>query len=277
MAGCLSISLVIFHPDETLLEKTLESLFLAANKAKSMKCIDDFHLIIVDNSLITESNLTFADSALFRLIKAIWTERIDLLQSPVNLGYGAGHNQAIKKRCAHYHLVINPDVIVAEDALVEAVHYLQRQPQVGLVTPLCFRPDGQQEYLCKAYPSVMVLLLRGFAPKWLKQYFQAQLAAYELSHQDNNIRNDVLIASGCFMFFRQQAIQAVNGFCEQFFLYFEDFDLSLRLLPSWQIAFVPQVRIIHHGGHSAKKGLKHISLFIRSAGLFFNRHGWRFW
>lgn len=277
MVGCLSISLVIFHPDETLLEKTLSSLFLAANKAKTINCIDDFHLTIVDNSFTTECNLAFSDSDFFRLIKEIWTERIDLIQATSNLGYGGGHNRALKSRCDHYHLIINPDVVVDKDALVECVRYLQQQAQVGLVTPLCFRPDGRQEFLCKAYPSVMVLLLRGFAPKWIKQYFQTQLVAYELSDQDNQIRNDVLIASGCFMFFRQQAIKAVNGFCEQFFLYFEDFDLSLRLRQNWQIAFVPQVTIIHYGGHSAKKGLRHIFLFIQSAALFFSRHGWRFW
>jgi hypothetical protein len=35
------------------------------------------------------------------------------------------------------------------------------------------------------------------------------------------------------------------------------------------------MRIIHGGGNAAKKGLKHIGLFVRSGCRFFNSHGWR--
>lgn len=277
MSDSLSISLVIYHPDETLLSETLRTLFLAADKANAQGLIDAFFLTIVDNSNVLKSAQDFKQTRGKGLISPVWDNRSALLLSPNNVGYGAGHNLAIQKRCDSFHLVINPDVLVHEDALIECIHYLQQNLQVGMVTPLCFRPDGRQEYLCKAYPSLWILLLRGFAPNFIKHGFRKQIAAYELSNQANVNRNDVLIASGCFMFFRKQALLTVEGFCEQFFLYFEDFDLSLRLISHWQIAFVPTVKIIHHGGHSAKKGLRHIILFIRSAGLFFSRHGWRFW
>ncbi len=197
--------------------------------------------------------------------------------SPGNIGYGAGHNLAIRRRCERFHLVINPDVTLHEDALIECVRSLQRNPLIGLITPFCRRPDGNQEYLCKAYPSVWILLLRGFAPTFIKRRFRTQLAAYDLSDQANVNRQDILITSGCFMFFQQKALLDVHGFCELFFLYFEDFDLSLRLSKNWQIAYVPAVKIVHYGGHSAKKGIGHIVMFVRSAVLFFRRHGWRFW
>ncbi len=277
MPDNLSISLVIYYPDEAVLAETLNTLYHAADFAKSNGVIEDFYLVIVDNSASNFNSETY-EAFKMRIMLPIWSGRMTFLVAPHNLGYGRGHNLAINERCENFHLILNPDVILNQNAVLESIHYLRQYSQVGMVTPISFRLDGQQEYLCKRYPTLWILFLRGFAPKWLKQWFKAQLVHYELSDLDNSSRNDVLIASGCFMFFRKQALLDVDGFSERFFLYFEDFDLSLRLLRfNWQIAFVPAVKIIHHGGHSAKKGYQHIRMFVQSAGLFFSRHGWRFW
>jgi len=42
------------------------------------------------------------------------------------------------------------------------------------------------------------------------------------------------------------------------------------------VAFVPQARIVHHGGEAARKGPRHVAWFVRSAWRFFATHGWRF-
>jgi GT2 family glycosyltransferase len=69
-------------------------------------------------------------------------------------------------------------------------------------------------------------------------------------------------------------LDAVEGFDPRYFLYFEDFDLSLRLSKVAPIAYVPAVRIVHHGGHAAAKGFAHIRWFATSARRFFSMHGW---
>ncbi|HET6266063.1 MAG TPA: hypothetical protein VFD95_14465, partial [Usitatibacter sp.] len=60
-----------------------------------------------------------------------------------------------------------------------------------------------------------------------------------------------------------------------FFMYFEDYDLSLRVGRESQVAYVPQARIRHHGGEASRKGLRHVAWFVSSAVRFFARHGWR--
>ena len=77
------------------------------------------------------------------------------------------------------------------------------------------------------------------------------------------------------MLLRGAAMRAVGGFDEDYFLYFEDYDLSLRLAREGRLLFDPAVRIVHHGGYAAQKGLHHIRLFVRSGVRFFRRHGWR--
>ncbi|WES91767.1 glycosyltransferase [Aeromonas hydrophila] len=88
---------------------------------------------------------------------------------------------------------------------------------------------------------------------------------------------DPPIVSGCFMLFRTDVLQLLGGFDPRFFLYFEDFDISLRAGKISRIAYVPQVKVVHHGGHASRKGWRHIWMFGRSMVTFFNIHGWRWW
>lgn len=267
----LHISVVVFHPDLHLLEQTLQTLWRAADHAQAVGALTNCVLTLVDNSVTSDS------VRLSSLLAKCWPEFAELISNTENTGYGRGHNRVLAHK-ADYYLVINPDVQVDEHALAAAVACMQTYPQVGMVTPLCFGPDGQQEYLCKAYPTVFTLFLRGFAPKYFSRFFQQYLARYELRDRMQTApHTDVMIASGCFMFLRHAAVKDIQGFNPAFFLYFEDFDLSLRLRQHWQILFAPSVKIVHFGGHSAKKGWRHILMFVSSAWQFFNFHGWRWY
>ena len=79
------------------------------------------------------------------------------------------------------------------------------------------------------------------------------------------------------MFFRRDDLFRAGGFAEAFFMYFEDFDLSIRIGKISRIAYVPAVKIIHYGGQAAGKGPKHIAMFIRSGFTFFMHNGWKWW
>jgi hypothetical protein len=77
------------------------------------------------------------------------------------------------------------------------------------------------------------------------------------------------------MVMRTAALRRVRGFDPAFFMYFEDYDLSVRLASEGTVAYEPAVRIVHHGGEAARKGGRHVLWFIASARRFFSRHGWR--
>ncbi|APR37488.1 glycosyl transferase [Paraburkholderia sp. SOS3] len=195
-----------------------------------------------------------------------------------NVGYGRGHNLAIVQARSEYHLVLNPDVDLDRDALIDALDFLETHPEVGLLTPRISDAQGRIQYLCRRYPTLLDLFVRGFLPGSARRFFTQRLARYEMRDviNERDIVWDPPIVSGCFMLFRTQVLARLSGFDPRYFLYFEDYDLSLRAHDVARVAYVPHVRVLHHGGGAARKGHRHIKLFLASAFKFYRRFGWKF-
>jgi hypothetical protein len=156
------------------------------------------------------------------------------------------------------------------------MRYMESHRETVLLSPLATGSDGERQYLCKHPPGLWTLFLRGFAPAFVRRHFGRPLRQYEMRAEtgDGDYAGHFL-ASGCFMFMRGDALRASGGFNPAYFMYFEDYDLSLRLARQGTLAFVPEVKIVHHGGGAATKGWRHRLWFLRSALRFFNSHGWR--
>jgi len=270
----LAISIVTHAPDLALLTQVLDRLGRALRHASQRGDLTEARVVLVDNGPGTGWR-----GPLRQVLDAVaLPAATELLSGHGNVGYGAGHNLALRACDDEIHLILNPDVLLEEDALGAGLAFLAAHPEVGLVTPAAWGGDGQRQYLCKRYPTVLDLALRGFAPTRLRRRFQTRLDWYELRDRtDDGVFWDPPIVSGCFMLCRRVALDGIGGFRPEYFLYFEDFDLSLRLGKVTRLAYVPQIRVIHRGGHAARKGLRHIGLFLRAATMFFNRYGWRWW
>ena len=261
----LTASIVLYDADRSLLRATVASLVLAGREAG----------VAVDLFLVDNGGSAAALDAL--PFPGDW--RLQVLSGHGNVGFGRGHNLCIEA-VGPWHLILNPDLELAPDALREALAFMREHPECGLLAPSAHWDDGRVQYLCKRKPAVLDLFLRGFAPGWLRRRFVSRLARYEL--QDligggEHVVWDPPLASGCCMFFRSSVLRQLRGFDPRFFLYFEDFDLSLRAGAVSRIAYVPKVRVVHHGGHAARKGWRHIGMFVRGAALFYRIHGWRWW
>jgi GT2 family glycosyltransferase len=193
-----------------------------------------------------------------------------------NIGYGPANNIAIEGSHEDCFLTLNPDVEIDSHALTVGVRTLAAEPGVALYAPQVTGPDGAPQRLCRSYPSVAALFARGFLPRRLARALLGRLRPYELAFEvPTDSRGERFVVSGCFMLFRTSSLKRAGGFDPRFFLYFEDYDLSWRLSARERIGFLPAMRIVHHGGGAARKGLRHIWLFSQSALRFFSKHGWR--
>ncbi|EMG53553.1 glycosyl transferase family protein [Ochrobactrum sp. CDB2] len=257
----LTISIVTFNPDFAELEKTLCSLKSALQGFTN----NAFQIIIVDNS---------TDNAVASFLEQKFDNLpIQLIHGQGNIGFGRAHNMALKQT-GEFHLILNPDIELDSDALVNAIAFMRSSERCGLLSPRATWPDGKRQYLCKRYPAVFDLVLRGFAPQLIRSFFSMRLARYEMKAEtQSEVFWNPPIVSGCFMFFRGAILRKAGGFSDKFFLYFEDFDLSLRCAKIAETAYVPSVKVVHSGGHASRKGIWHIRVFVRSAITFYRIHG----
>jgi GT2 family glycosyltransferase len=265
----LSISIVTYHTTPALVNGAWPTILEAAERAVAAGLCDRFRLILVDNA-------ERSDPALRDFVERHSSAPIELHAGHGNIGFGAAHNLVLSNVQSNYHLVLNPDVRLAPDAIVEALRFMQAHPECGLLAPAVYDEEGRQQFLCKRYPAVLDFFLRGFAPAWLKRRFETRLYRYELR---DLVRESVLwdppVVSGSFMFFRTGVLKELGGFDPRFFLYLEDFDLTLRAAKISRVAYVPSVRITHYGGHAARKGWQHVRMFVSAAFKFYRKNGWK--
>ena len=273
-AARLSIAIVTYAPEHAALAQNLQQVAAALRHAQQHGWLKTAHITVVDNGPGSGWRSVLQALLAAAQLPASW----EVLSGQGNIGYAAAHNLALHRDYGAFHLILNPDVWIAEDALSIGLEFFAAHPAAGLLAPSAVDAAGERHFLCKRYPSVLDLALRGFAPAKLRHWLRRRLYHYELREQAQDVvLGEPPIASGWFMLVRRTLLEQVDGFCPAYFLYFEDFDLSMRLAKITRLAYVPQMRITHFGGHAARKGLRHIFLFARSAARFFNQHGWRWW
>ena len=277
LPASLTVSIVTYRPDRALLERCLSRLAAAVGAARAAGAIDRVAVALLDNS---------EDRAIAERVGKLAQDclrdsgaRLTFVQGHANVGYGTANNLALHGNGADYQLVLNPDIELAPDAIANAVRWLDGEPDVGAVAAAVSDPDGTPLFLCRRYPAVFDLALRGFAPRFVRALFRRRLAHYELRDRIDPASDQpvlgVPLMSGACMLVRRKAIDATGGFDPGFFLYFEDYDWSIRLNRVTKTAYLPSMRAVHHGGGAARKGPRHIAWFARSAFRFYGKHGWR--
>jgi GT2 family glycosyltransferase len=274
------VSIVIYRPDEAWLKTTISSLAVALEVARNAEKIADASVVLVDNEAVTKESPHHA-MLICEFASLPWL-KFSTLAGHGNIGYGAANNLAVTSQPPHdFVLILNPDVAVDINAITSGVGYLQNHVEAAMVSPVAVNEHSTPLYLAYRYPTVAALGLRGFAPMFIKQFFESVLARYEYRSQGDPPFDGALekltLVSGCFMLTRGDTFRDIGGFDEKFFLYFEDFDLALRTSRLGNMVRLPACRIMHAGGGASRKGLRHIRLFCRSALRFFNKHGWRWW
>lgn len=264
----LSVSIVTYESDLDVLNNLLTSLVKANTKLAERDAINE--LLIIDNTIDPLPIAKYCKKTLDKFGLS------SVVHNGYNVGYGKAHNRAIENINSEFHLILNPDVSLEVDALRNGIEFLNSNPEVVAVSPYATDQYKSELFLAKRYPSLLVLFLRGLNVKWLVNLSSKQIEEYE--YQKEQSCNDIFSAqliSGCFMLCRTEALKKVGGFDDKYFLYFEDFALSMKLGMVGKLMFLKSMEIQHYGGDASRKGIKHIFYFICSAYKFYRDYGWK--
>ncbi|MCT2418318.1 MULTISPECIES: glycosyltransferase [Pantoea] len=199
--------------------------------------------------------------------------RIEYIQAGSNLGFGAGHNIAIKKYLSRseYFLICNPDIRFQEGA-VSSLYQVAKKNKYKFLSPSIVYSDGSKQFSCRLLPTPVNLFARRFIPALAKDMDKK----YELRNADFSKVFTVPSVSGCFMFLESELLARLEGFDDRYFMYMEDIDLCRRALKYTDIIYYSDVTITHlfkKGSYESKYLLlQHILSSIK----YFNKWGWFF-
>jgi hypothetical protein len=254
----ISVSLVIYC-------NKIEELTRAIKSVLSSNLVCKIYLI--DNSINNE----------LKILENLDEERIEYSFQNKNLGFGAGHNIAIKESLSlgySFHIVINPDIYFDANIISTMFNYMNSSSDIGIMMPQILNFDNSIQYLPKLLASPISLIKRKF--KWPRKLYQKFLNNYELRSIPKDTIINVPIISGCFTMFNMNAIKKVGFYDERFFMYFEDWDLSRRIHSHYKTLYFPLVSINHGYKSGANSNFKLFKIFMLSAIKYFNKWGWFF-
>ncbi|WP_371740752.1 glycosyltransferase family 2 protein [Frigoribacterium sp. CFBP 13712] len=196
-------------------------------------------VVIVDNS--DDANEFERVQRLCALVK------VDALQAPGNIGFGAGVNlgveHALADRNIEYVWVLNPDTRVRANAPTVLINHL-RAHHCDVVSP-AVTTGARDEVIWFAGGSIDPR--HGTVRHWRYDEPSTSLPSDPFA---------TIFMCGAAPLFRREAWQQLHGFDESLFLYWEDAELSLRAADlGLRMEILPTARVWHAvGGTSAETG-----------------------
>jgi len=189
---------------------------------------------------------------------------VRLMASQSNLGFSRGNNMAIREAQGEYILLLNPDTVVGERVLQEAVSFMDNHPEAGGAGVQMLNVDGTCALESRrALPTPWVSFMK----------MMGSTERYYMSHLSWDSPQQIEIISGAFCLLRRKALDQIGLLDETFFMYGEDIDMSYRLLKGgWQNWYLP-LQILHYKGESTEKtSFRYVHVFYQAMLIFFRKH-----
>ncbi len=204
----------------------------------------DVEFILVDNAS-TDDSKTHLPS-LFPQVQFIWLEQ--------NIGFSSANNLALKHVTGSHVLFINPDTMLAENALTECLDQFKHHPETAAVG--IYMIDGNGHYLPESKRGFPDPITSFFKLSGISRFFpkSSVVSRYYLGHLPIDRTASVDVLSGAYMLVSKKMLDRVGGFDEKFFMYGEDIDLSIRVKKTgFKNIYLSSARMLHFKGTSTEK------------------------
>ncbi len=178
---------------------------------------------------------------------------VHVISNPHNQGFAAAVNQAIRETDNPLILLLNPDAILAGgiQPLGDAFHDAGTAAAAGLL----LEPDGhtpQRGFSVRSLPTPAALAFEvlGLNRMWPSNPVNWHYRCLGFDLQSESV---VEQPAGALFLFRRSVWEQLGGFDERFWpIWFEDVDFCKRIRDcGLTVRFIPGVRAVHQGGHSA--------------------------
>jgi len=197
--------------------------------------------------------------------------QVKLIANKNNVGFAAANNIALRalgfhdspapaQDAPHTVFLLNCDTRVLPGTVRALYDTLVARPEAGIVGARLEYSDGEFQDGAFALPGLTQLVIDLFPLGWLPRRVFGRLYSsrwngrYPRALYYGTKVFPVGHTLGATMFMRREAIEQTGLFDEQFFMYCEEIDWSLRIRAAgWKIFCQPNARVVHLAGQSTKQ------------------------
>lgn len=220
------------------------------NDVKDYKKIAE--IVVVDNCSTDNS---------YEILKKLSSDKITVLKTNENKGYGAGNNFGCKYVIEKYKnpiiFISNPDVVVEEKTFYTMAKYLNDNENIAIVAPNVYQ-DGQVERGWKLLNPIRGAILnfpfvyRVLRKQENKNYF------YNNKHYDTKA-SIVDVVTGCFFAIKGKIMEQIDFFDENIFLYNEEEILAKKTKKlGYETVVLNDISVIHEHSVSISKSFSNL-------------------
>jgi len=204
---------------------------------------------------------------------------IRILSNAANLGFSKACNRGAAIAQGRFLCFLNSDTVNGGAAIDRLVKWFADHPKTGIAGPELRSPERQLIQMSGGWNPILAgeVLQQFFAPYSLRNSAIKRRCVAWLQRKSTHVS---IICGACLMI-RRQAFDDINGFDEDFELYFEDSDLCYRCgKAGWKNDFVADAKITHLLGQSTRGSWTVTSLIYQQSHLsYYRKHapGWAVW
>jgi hypothetical protein len=217
--------------------KTINALLCYLNEKKdNLVC----NIIVVDNGSKDNS------------LNVLKNKEITLIKNDENIGFGKACNQAFEICNGDYVLLLNPDTESSLMVLEKLVSIMENNPEYAIIGPQQKNEHGEIIRTCGRFPSFISSV---FELTSLSKLFPTVFLPTPIMKEwDHSESRDVDHIMGSYFLIKRSVLKEIGGMDDRFFVYFEDLDLSKRVInKGYKIHYTTSCNIIHEGGGSGEK------------------------
>lgn len=200
----------------------------------------DYHIILVDNGSEGDDYKNLSQK-----VNDLNSDKVKLVRSDINTGFGGGNMFGVQFVNATYYAFINNDTVLHNDCLSILKSYMDAHTEVAICGPEILNEKLEKKIGFDHFVSVQREI---FGSRFLELKNSKKYPSRKTQHKNPVAVNYV---NGSFMFCRAIDFNFVGGFDTNIFLFFEENDLSYRLLKhNKSTHYVPEAKYIHFQGKS---------------------------
>jgi hypothetical protein len=206
-------------------------------------------VIVVDNASPDDSCERLADA----IESAGWQDVVQLMPLPNNGGFSAGNNAAIERLLSDPKKfdalwLLNPDILLRDQAMQELVSALTRHPDWGIAGSRLEDPDGTSQRAARRFPSVWSELESTARTGIVSRV----LRSWSIAPEETNEQMNCDWLPGASLLIRREVFDSIGLLDAGYFMYYEEVDFCRRAKQAgFQVGYVPSSRVIHLVGQAS--------------------------